>query len=60
LNFYDRKLKAERPEIRTVVVSNSDKRITNVLLQLGLLPFLDEVVFSEQVSMLSSFFLVEV
>jgi len=45
-----RKLRTQRPNVRTVVISNSDKRISNVLLQLGVQPFLDEVVFSEMVS----------
>ena len=42
-----RKFRRERPNVRTAVVSNFDKRISNILTQLGVMPFIDSVVFSE-------------
>ena len=45
-----RKFRTERPNVRTAIISNSDKRISNILLQLGVTPFIDAVVFSEEVS----------
>ena len=40
-----RKFRTERPEVQTIVISKSDKRILNILLQLGLLPLLDDVIY---------------
>jgi putative hydrolase of the HAD superfamily len=45
-----RKFRLERPKVRTVVISNTDKRISNILSQLGVMPFIDAVVYSEEVA----------
>jgi len=47
---FARKFRLERPKVRIVIISNADKRISNILSQLGLMPFLDAIVFSEEVA----------
>ena len=47
---FARKFRFERPKVRIVVISNTDKRISNILSQLGVMPFVDAVVYSEEVA----------
>ena len=44
---FARKFRSERPNVRTAVISNFDKRISNILMQLGVMPFIDNVIYSE-------------
>jgi FMN phosphatase YigB (HAD superfamily) len=46
--FFARKLRNLHPHINTGVISNFDKRLTSVLAQLGVAPFFDFVIFSEE------------
>lgn len=45
---FARKLRSQHPSVTTGVISNFDRRLTSVLAQLGVAPFLDFVVFSEE------------
>ena len=47
---FARKFRSQRGDVKTVVISNFDKRISTILTQLGVMPFIDAVVYSEEAS----------
>ena len=45
---FARKFRSEKSDVKTVVISNFDKRISTILTQLGVMPFVDAIVYSQE------------